>query len=82
MTTHGTTGSSVDPGHGNSPAAWTAVVVMLVAVTIGTLAFWLDIPWLVYASVGLLIVGALAGLVLGRLGFGVGGSRVTPKAHG
>jgi hypothetical protein len=55
---------------------------MLVAVTIGTLAFWLDIPWLVYASVGLLIVGALAGLVLGRLGFGVGGSRVTPKAHG
>lgn len=71
-----------EPGHGNSPAAWAAVVVMLVAITIGTLAFWFDLAWLVWASVGLLIVGALVGLVLKRLGYGVGGARVVPSTHG
>ena len=30
-----------DPGHGHSPAAWTAVVIMLLAITIGTVAFFL-----------------------------------------
>ena len=29
-----------DPGHGHSPAAWTAVVIMLLAVTLGTLFFY------------------------------------------
>ena len=70
-----------DPGHGNSPAAWTAVIIMLVAVAIGTLAFWFDIAWLVWASVGLLVVGAIVGAVLGKLGYGVGGDKLTPKAH-
>lgn len=71
-----------DAGHGNSPAAWTAVVIMLVAFTIGTFAFWFDVAWLVYASAGLLVVGAIAGLVLKKLGYGVGGDKLTPKAHG
>ena len=70
-----------DPGHGNSPAAWTAVIIMLVAFAIGTLAFWFDLPWLVVASAGLLVVGAIVGVVLARLGYGVGGSKVQPKAH-
>lgn len=70
-----------DPGHGNSPAAWTAVIIMLVAFAIGTLAFWFDMAWLVFASVGLLIVGALVGLVLKRAGYGVNGAKITPKAH-
>ena len=70
-----------DPGHGNSPAAWAAVVVMLVAITIGTLAFWFNVPWVVLASVGLLVVGALLGLVLKRMGYGVNGARVIPKVH-
>jgi len=50
-----------DPGHGHSPAAWTAVIIMLVAFTLGTLFFWLDMPVLVWASVGLLLVGAIVG---------------------
>lgn len=71
-----------DAGHGNSPAAWTAVVIMLVAFTIGTFAFWFDVAWLVYASAVLLVLGAIAGLVLKKLGYGVGGDKLTPKAHG
>ena len=70
-----------DPGHGNSPAAWTAVIIMLVAFAIGTVAFWFDLAWLVWASAGLLVVGALVGLVLKRAGYGVNGAKVTPKAH-
>jgi membrane protein YdbS with pleckstrin-like domain len=77
---HGMTMSS-DPGHGNSPAAWTAVIIMLIAFAIGTLAFWFDLPWLVWASAGLLVVGALTGLVLSKLGYGVRGPRYQPKAH-
>lgn len=71
-----------DPGHGNSPAAWTAVIIMLVAFTIGTGAFILDLPIVVWASAGLLLVGALTGLVLKKLGYGVGGERLAPpKVH-
>lgn len=70
-----------DLGHGNSPAAWTAVIIMLVAFTIGTLAFFFAIEWVVWASVGLLLVGLLVGLVMKKLGYGVGGHRYVPKAH-
>jgi VIT1/CCC1 family predicted Fe2+/Mn2+ transporter len=70
-----------DPGHGNSPAAWTAVIIMLIAFAIGTLAFWFDIAWLVWAAAGLFVVGAIVGLVLKRAGFGVGGDRLKPTAH-
>jgi hypothetical protein len=70
-----------DPGHGSSPAAWIAVVIMLVAITLGTLAFWIDIPWLVFASVGLLILGAIVGLILRKIGYGVGGAKLTSKVH-
>jgi hypothetical protein len=70
-----------EPGHGNSPAAWVAVIIMLVAFTIGTLAFWFDLAWLVWASAGLLVVGVLTGVVLSKLGYGVNGPKCAPKAH-
>jgi hypothetical protein len=70
-----------DPGHGNSPAAWTAVIIMIVAFAIGTFAFWFSILWLVFAAAALLVVGALAGLILRAVGYGVGGDRVKPTAH-
>ena len=59
-----------EPGHGHSVAAWTSVVVMLVAVTIGTVAFFLAIVWLVWAAAGLLVVGAALWAILAKLGFG------------
>lgn len=69
------------PGHGNSPAAWVAVIIMLVAFGIGTIAFCFTIVWLVWAAVALLLVGLIAGLVLKLIGYGVGGDRYQPKAH-
>ncbi|MCC4248764.1 MULTISPECIES: DUF6704 family protein [Microbacterium] len=70
-----------DPGHGHSPAAWTAVIIMLLAVTLGTLFFWFDLPVLVWASVGLLVVGAIVGWAMGKAGYGANGAKSNPKAH-
>ena len=70
-----------EPGHGNSPAAWVAVTIMLVAFAGGTLAFWFDIAWLVWAFAGLLVVGVIVGLVLSKLGYGVKGPKYVPKTH-
>jgi hypothetical protein len=70
-----------EPGHGHSPAAWTAVVIMLIAFTIGTLAFWFDIAWLVWASAGLVVVGGIVGWAMAKAGYGVMGPKYTPKAH-
>ncbi|WP_345373949.1 DUF6704 family protein [Frondihabitans cladoniiphilus] len=66
---------------GNSIAAWTAVVIMLVAFAVGTVAFMFNVPVVVWASLGLLIVGLIVGQILKRLGYGVGGHRYVPKAH-
>lgn len=70
-----------DPGHGHSPAAWTAVVIMLVAIAIGTTAFFLDIPWLVWASAVLVAVGAIVGWVMKRAGYGAYGDKYIAKGH-
>ena len=70
-----------EPGHGNSPAAWVAVTIMLVAFAAGTVAFWLDLPVFVWASAGLFVLGAIVGVVLSKLGYGVKGPKYVPKAH-
>ncbi|HET8928964.1 MAG TPA: DUF6704 family protein [Microbacterium sp.] len=70
-----------DPGHGHSPAAWTAVIIMLLAVVIGVVAFWLDIPWLVIAAAGLVVVGFIVGVVMSKIGYGVAGPKYQPKGH-
>ena len=70
-----------EPGEGNSPAAWVAVIIMLIAVAAGTFAFWFDQPTLVWASAGLLVVGVIVGVVLSKLGYGVNGPKYVPKAH-
>jgi len=70
-----------DPGHGHSPAAWTAVVIMLVAVSLGTLFYFLDMPALVWASAALLVVGAIVGWAMSKAGYGVNGSKYVAKEH-
>lgn len=70
-----------DPGHGHSPAAWTAVVIMLVGITVGTVFFFLDVPALVWASAALIPVGLIVGWILAKSGYGVNGPKYSPKAH-
>ncbi|KFF60593.1 hypothetical protein JF66_03160 [Cryobacterium sp. MLB-32] len=70
-----------DPGHGHSPAAWTAVIIMLVAFIVGTTAFFFAMAWLVWASLGLLIVGVIVGWVMAKAGYGVGDMTAAPHGH-
>ena len=70
-----------EPGEGNSPAAWTAVIIMLAAIAIGTIAFYFDLPIVVWASAGLVVVGFIVGVILARLGYGINGARFSPKEH-
>ena len=71
----------VDPGEGHSPAAWTAVITMLLFFAIGTTAFVLAIEWLVWASVVGIFAGWGLGFLLAKLGYGVNGPKFTPKPH-
>jgi len=54
---------------------------MIIAFGFGTLAFWFGNVTLVLVAAGLLVVGALVGLILKLAGFGVGGDRIQPKEH-
>ena len=58
--------------HGNSPAAWTAVTIVLIAFTIGAIAMVLGPNWVLFwISVAIAVLGALTGKVMQLLGFGV-----------
>jgi hypothetical protein len=70
-----------DPGHGHSPAAWAAVIVMLIALSIGTVAFFLGLWWLVIASTIATFAGWGLGFVLAAAGWGVNGPKYQPKGH-
>ncbi len=71
--------SNTDPGHGNSVASWTTVIIIMVATLLGTWFFWENQPTLVWASAGLVVVGLIAGAILKAAGYGVGGSKT--KGH-
>jgi hydrogenase-4 membrane subunit HyfE len=65
----------MEPGHGDSLAAWVTVSTIIVAFSLGTLFFWFDQAVLVWASAGLALIGLLVGWFLKRAGYGVGGSK-------
>lgn len=76
-------------GHGNSPAAWTCVLVMLAGAALssvayvfsstegnleaGTVLFWIGIA--------VMAIGLAVGFILKKAGFGVGGHRLKDNGH-
>ncbi|WP_337006142.1 MULTISPECIES: HGxxPAAW family protein [unclassified Microbacterium] len=70
-----------DPGHGHSPAAWTAVVIMLVGVAAATVAFCFEQWTLAWILLALVPIGAIVGWALAKAGYGVKGPKYAPKAH-
>lgn len=71
--------NSNDPGHGNSVASWTTVIIIMAAFALGTWFVWIGSEAGAYASAGLVLVGLLVGWVLKKAGYGVGGSKT--KSH-
>ncbi|MGO2542697.1 HGxxPAAW family protein [Specibacter sp. AOP5-B1-6] len=74
---------SIELGHGNSPAAWSSVTVMLVGVIIGCIAFLIgeSATMLFWIGVGVIAVGVILGPVLKAAGYGVGGSKLKSNGH-
>ncbi|BDI22762.1 HGxxPAAW family protein [Herbiconiux sp. L3-i23] len=70
-----------EPGHGDSPAAWTAVVISLLGFALGTVALFLDWYPVVYVAAGVIVLGFVIGWILSKAGYGVKGPRYVPKAH-
>ncbi len=57
--------------HGNTPAAWTAVVIILTAFTLGSIAMVIGPNWLLFwISVAMAVVGGLVGKVMQLMGLG------------
>jgi len=56
--------------HGNTPAAWTTVAIIVIAFIVGTLAIVLANWTMFWIGVALLVVGAVVGKVLSMMGFG------------
>ena len=66
-----------DPGHGDTPAAWTTVIALMLASAVGTLAIWLDNNVALLSLAGVLVVAGLAGgFAMVRLGYGKNGSKL------
>ncbi len=62
--------SEHDDNHGHSVAAWTAVIILIVASAVMSLAVLFPNVWLFVAGVVLAIVGVVAGKVLSMAGYG------------
>lgn len=63
--------------HGNTPAAWTAVIIMMLAFVLGTLAVVLgNWPLFWIGGVGLFVIGGIVGRVMAQMGYGQ-----HPKQH-
>ena len=56
--------------HGNTPAAWTAVVIIIIGFTVGTIGVIVATPAVVFVGVGIVVLGAIVGKVMQMMGMG------------
>lgn len=56
--------------HGSTPAAWTAVTIIMIAFLIGGIGVVVAQPWLFWAGVALVVVGLVVGKVMQMMGMG------------
>jgi ABC-type iron transport system FetAB permease component len=68
-------------GHGNSPAAWTTVFVMLVGALIMSIAFVIANTPIFIAGGVVMLAGLVIGFAMRKAGYGVGGSKLKNSGH-
>jgi len=68
-----------DPGHGHSPAAWTAVIVSIAGLSLATVFFFVAMWTLFYVSMAVFVGGLLLGPLLAWMGYGVRGPKWQPR---
>ncbi|MDQ0821627.1 hypothetical protein QFZ79_004003 [Arthrobacter sp. V4I6] len=79
--TYDSAGHSEPTGHGNSPAAWTTVFVMLLGALIMSIAFVIANTPIFIAGGAVMVVGLLVGFAMRKAGYGVGGSKLKNSGH-
>ena len=57
--------------HGQSPAAWTAVSIVMLAFVIGLVGVIMGSSLIFWIAVGVAILGAVVGRVMAMMGMGV-----------
>lgn len=62
--------SASETDHGSTPAAWTAVIIMLAGMTVSGFALWFAHVSLFWAGLGVCVIGVVVGKVMQSLGFG------------
>jgi hypothetical protein len=62
--------NEVHDNHGQTPAAWTAVTIIMIAFIVGSIAVVIAQPWLFWVSVAFCGVGVLVGKVMSMRGYG------------
>ncbi|GAA1050678.1 HGxxPAAW family protein [Arthrobacter russicus] len=67
---------AVVESHGSSPAAWTTVFVALAGALVCSIAFVFANTPLFIVGLVVMVIGGIIGIVMRKMGFGVGGSRV------
>ena len=67
---------AMSASHGNTPAAWTAVSIMFVGFLISGIALPLELEWLFFVGLVVVVLGAVVGKVMSMMGMG---STVTYK---
>ena len=72
---------SIELGHGNSPAAWTCVIVMLVGALIASIAFVIASTPIFIAGGIVMLLGLILGFAMRKAGYGVGGSKLKNSGH-
>lgn len=83
VTEQGPIDHSIELGHGNSPAAWTCVAIMLIGTVVGCIAFVMgeSATILFWIGVGIIGLGLIAGIAMKAAGYGVGGSKLKNTGH-
>lgn len=62
--------SDAHADHGSTPAAWTAVTIIMVAFVVGGIGVLVSQPWLFWVGCALVLVGVVVGKVMQMMGMG------------
>lgn len=62
--------TAMSDNHGQTPAAWTAVVIITLGFLVGGFAVVWAKPWLFWTSVGIIVLGGLVGWIMKAMGLG------------
>ena len=68
-------------GHGNTPAAWTCVLIMMAGGLISSIGFVIASVLWFCIGLGVMVLGLLVGFAMKKAGYGVGGSKLSGNGH-